>query len=264
MPTPPFDTSYRQPPLDLARPATVSRALFEPRTASYQGPPCGTGLAEVHPVERGRRLLVGQTQHSEGVAETDQGGEKWHHQGDLQREVAGVVVDGYDLCLHRRWLAGDLLRKLGVAHDLGVILESCRYLLFLRRWDDLAALGPLGEADRQCREHEAPCHGETEGESEGPSGRVHAGGLADPLLLDGCERVVVELRYQQPQTTARDGERNHKVPTAVHARDERDDDPDSDAGQQEPRPDDRGRTRVTGSFAGHHCRREHGQRQWRQ
>src|SRR5215218_5020078 len=223
MPTPPFDTSYRQPPLDLARPATVSRALFEPRTASYQGPPCGTGLAEVHPVERGRRLLVRQSQHSEGVAESDQGGEKWHYQGDLQSEVACVVVDGYNLCLHRRWLAGDLLRELAVAHDLGVILESCRYLLLLGGWDDLAALGQLGEAERQCREQDAPRHGETEGESEGPGGRVHACGFTDPLLLDGCERVVVELRHQKPQTTASDGERNHEVPTAVHAGDERDD-----------------------------------------
>src|SRR5215217_1183135 len=188
MPTPPFDTSHRVPP--WVRPAP-------------------SGSAEVHPVERGRRLLVRQSQHAEGVAESDQGGEKWHYQGDLQREVAGVVVDGYDLCLHRRWLAGDLLRELGVAHDLGVILESCRYLLLLRRWDDLTTFGQLREADRQCREQDAPSHGETEGESEGPGRRVHAGGLADPLLLDGCERVVVELRHQQSQTTARDGERNH-------------------------------------------------------
>ena len=107
-------------------------------------------------------------------------------------------------------------------------------------------------------------HGETEGEPEGPGGRVHAGGLADPLLLDGSERVVVELRHQQAQAAARDGERDHEVPAAVHPWDERDDDRDPDGGQQEAGADDRGGTPVTGPLAGDQGRREHGQRQGRQ
>ena len=69
-----------------------------------------------------------------------------HQQGDLRREVAGVVVDGDDRCLNRRGMAGDLFRKLGVAHDLSVVLQSRRDLFLLGGRDDLAALGHLREA----------------------------------------------------------------------------------------------------------------------
>ena len=41
--------------------------------------------------------------------------------------------------------------------------------------------------------------GQAERQAERPAGRVDAGGLADPLLRDRRERVVVELRHEQAQ-----------------------------------------------------------------
>ena len=127
-----------------------------------------------------------------------------------------------DLGLHRRGLPADLLRELSVAHDLGVVLEGGGDLFF---W--AAGITSLFSVMR-VKLHERAAsmmparHGEAEGQPEGPRGRVDAGGLADPFLLDGRERVVVQLRHQQPQPAARDGQREHQVPAAVHARNERD------------------------------------------
>src|SRR4051794_8697664 len=98
----------------------------------------------------------------------------------------------------------------------------------------------MSEAEREHREHDAAGHGEAEGESERPGRGVHAGGLADPLLLDGGQRVVVELGDEQAEAAAGEGEWYHEVPTAARPWDERDDDRDADAGDEEAGADDRG------------------------
>ena len=42
---------------------------------------------------------------------------------NLEGEVPSVGVDGQDFILNRFRLVGDLLLELGIAHDLGIVLE---------------------------------------------------------------------------------------------------------------------------------------------
>ena len=62
------------------------------------------------------------------------------------------------------------------------------------------------------REHDRAGEGEAEREAERARGGVDAGGLADPLVGDRRERVVVELRDEQAEPAAGDDERDREVP----------------------------------------------------
>ena len=62
-------------------------------------------------------------------------------------------------------------------------------------------------------------HGQAERQPERPRGRVHPGGLADPLLLDGGQRVVVELGHQQAQPGPRQQQGPDQPPAEVRSGD---------------------------------------------
>ena len=98
---------------------------------------------------------------------------------------------------------GELLLELGVAHHLGVVLERVGDLLLGGRRQHRAVLRHLGERDRERREHDRAGEREPEREPERPGGGVDAGGLADALVGDRRERVVVELGHQQAEPGAR-------------------------------------------------------------
>ena len=59
---------------------------------------------------------------------------------------------------------------------------------------------------------------EPERQAERAARGVDAGGLADALLLDRGQRVVVELRHEQAETGARDQQRDGEGPARSRAR----------------------------------------------
>ena len=72
-------------------------------------------------------------------------------------------------------------------------------------------------------------------------GGVHAGRLTDALLGDRGERVVVDLRDQEPEPGAAQHQRDHEVEARVGAGDDRDHEQHADGEQQEPGADQRAR-----------------------
>ena len=56
----------------------------------------------------------------------------------------------------------------------------------------------------------APGEGEPEGQPEGSRGGVDSGRLAHPFLRDRRQRVVVQLRDQQPESGSRDHQRDQR------------------------------------------------------
>src|SRR3712207_7901210 len=58
-----------------------------------------------------------------------------------------------------------------------------------------------GEGERG--EHDGSGEGQPEGQPERPGGGVHPGGLADALVGDRAQRVVVQLRDQQDRKSTR-------------------------------------------------------------
>ncbi len=104
---------------------------------------------------------------------------------------------------------------------------------------------------------------QTKGQAERPAGRVHPRRLADTLLLDRCERVVVQLRDQQAEPGPRDDQRNRQIPAAVDPRHQGDDDRDTDCHEDEPGADDgRGSPRIPARLPASIADREHRKRQW--
>ena len=111
----------------------------------------------------------------------------------------------------------------------------------------------------------APANASPNDEPERPAGRVHARRLADALLLDRRERVVVQLRDEQPEAAAGDQER-HDHRTSRSAR----------AGRSGSAPRRRPRAaanparmillglRLPGPLAGEQRDREHAQRERRE
>jgi hypothetical protein len=67
---------------------------------------------------------------------------------------------------HRRRLVGEDPFQLGVAHELGVVLQHGGDVLLLGRWDHRARFHQVGEAERQHREQDAAGHGESERQPE--------------------------------------------------------------------------------------------------
>ena len=149
-------------------------------------------------------VMSGRRTHPEGVGDAEEAGDHGDEERDLEAQVPGIGVDGEDLLLDVRRLVGDLPLELGVAHHLRVGLQRLGDLLLLGRRDHGARLGHVGEAEGQGPEHDAAGHREPEREAEVAGGRVHTGGLADAVLLDGGEGEVVELGDQQAEARAGD------------------------------------------------------------
>ena len=64
----------------------------------------------------------------------------------MQREVSGPSIDEKNLILNHLWLTGDLLLKLGIAHDLCVVFEFGGNLLLLSGRYHGAGFGHVGKA----------------------------------------------------------------------------------------------------------------------
>ena len=80
----------------------------------------------------------------------------------------------------------------------------------------------------------APAKARPKDEPERAAGRVHAGRLADALLLDRGERVVVELGDEEPEPGTGDQKWSDKRPAGVGVRDDRDQNADADADSTNP------------------------------
>ena len=101
-------------------------------------------------------------------------------------------------------------------------------LLLLVGRQHRARLGAGRERDRQRGEHDRAGEGQAEGQPERARRGVDAGRLADPLVGDRRERVVVELRDEQPEPAAGDDQRDRQPPARRRARHDDDE-------QDEPR-----------------------------
>ena len=156
-------------------------------------------------------------------------------------------------------LARDLLLELAIAHHLSVRLHLGGDLLLLGGGNHAARIRQVREAHRQNPEKQAAGHCQSERQAERARGRIHAGGFTDPLLGDGRQGEVVELRHQQTKTRARDQERDHEVPPGVHSRDERNDGRNSNGAESKPDQHDIGWPTRAGFATGEHCHPEHGE-----
>ena len=136
-------------------------------------------------------------------------------QGDLKR-------DRSDLGLIRRissWislrLAVELLVESGVGHHLGVVLQRRGNILLLRRGENGARFRKGRKTEGERDQHDRAGERQPERQPEGASRRVHSGGLADSLLVDRRERVVVELGDEQSEADPGDRERHREVPAGI-------------------------------------------------
>ena len=136
---------------------------------------------------------VGPAHHAEPVEQPEQAGEDRDEQRDLQGARSCVRVDAHDLVLDLGRLTGELLLEPGVAQDLRVLLEGVGDLFLGGGRQHGAVLGHLRENDRERREHDRSGEREPERQPERPGGGVDPGGLADALVGDRGEGVVVEL-----------------------------------------------------------------------
>jgi len=100
--------------------------------------------------------------HAERVREAQQGGEQRHEEGDLERLLAPLVIDAQDLGLDLRRLRGQQRLELGVAHDLGVVLEGRRDLCLLVGGQHRARVRVGDEQGGQRGEHEGAREREAE------------------------------------------------------------------------------------------------------
>ena len=175
-----------------------------------------------------------------------------------------VGVDADDLVLDHLGFARQLLLELGVAHQFGVVLQHLGDLLLVRRREHGAVLGHAGEQERQARQHDGTGERQSERQPERAGRRVDAGGLADPLLRDRRQRVVVELRHQQAEPRSGDDQRDDEVPARVGTGNDRDQRQHADRQQREPQPDDAARSPVAGPLGRQHRHPEHAEREWRE
>ena len=163
-------------------------------------------------------------------------------QRDLKGDVRRVPVDREDACLDLGGSRRSLVERRGCS-DLGVVLQRLRDLLLLRGRDHGARVRHVRERERQRREQNAAGDREAEREPERPGRGVHAGRLADPVFVDRGERVVVELRDQQPEPCSRDHKRQGEPPARIRVGHDRDDQRHPQRAQREPGADDRGGAR---------------------
>ena len=112
--------------------------------------------------------------------------------------VASGGVDADDLVLDLLGLAGEQLLQLRIAHDLRVVFQNVCDVLLVGRGQDVAGLGLVGEGDRERGEQDRARDGQPEREAEGPGRGVDASGLADPLLGDRGEGVVLSCDTSSP------------------------------------------------------------------
>jgi hypothetical protein len=106
--------------------------MYAGRCGNYRG----SGGLDVSPrpcLRRQPRAPVRQAHHPERIEQPQATGEDRDEKGYLQRQMPGVRVDADDLVLNFLGVLGELLLKLGVAHDLGVGLQRVRDLLLLGR-----------------------------------------------------------------------------------------------------------------------------------
>ena len=111
---------------------------------------------------------------------------------------ASVLIRMISACTSAGWPASCSVRAV-LRHHLRVVLESGRDLLLLCRVEHGAVLRHLREGEGQGGEHDRAGERQPEREPERAGCRVDAGGLADPVLGDRREGVVVQLGDQQPQ-----------------------------------------------------------------
>ena len=201
----------------------------------------------------GRRIM------RNAAEEPEERREDRHEQRHLKGEVARLIVDLEDLLLDGRGLVGEQLLELRVAHHLRVIFQRLRDLLLLGGGDHGTRVRHVGERQRERREQDAAGHREAERQPERPRRRVHAGRLADALVVDRGERVVVELRHQQSETRSRDHQRYEEDPAGVGIGHDRHDQRDAHRAEREPGPDDLGRAPATGPPSGEDRDGEHRQ-----
>ena len=135
-------------------------------------------------------------------------------------------------------LAVELLVESGVGHHLGVVLQRRGDFLLLRRGENGARFRKGRETEGERDQHDRAGERQPERQPEGASRRVHAGGLADSLLVDRRERVVVELGDEQSEADPGDRERDREVPAGIGAGDDGDQQDQTDQQERESRPDD--------------------------
>ena len=94
----------------------------------------------------------------------------------------------------------------------------------------------------------APRERESERQPERARRRVHARGLADPFLGHRRQRVVVELRHEQPEPGTREDERDREPPSRLGVWDHEDEAHDADRQQDEARADEARRAALPGAL----------------
>ena len=189
----------------------------------------------------GRRLIRNELTSPIRLARTGTSNATWSETSrasELMRRISARTSVG---------LSVEQRVQLGVAQHLGVVLQDLGDLLLLTGGDHAARLGLGREAQGEGGQHDAAGHRQAERQPERPRGRVDPGGLADPLLLDGGQRVVVELGHQQAQPGSRQQQRADEPPAEVRSGDERDDQQQPHRGEGEPRTDDGARAPLAGS-----------------
>ena len=241
---------WRAAPRTRRAPSWSLRAWF-PRPRSMRPPqPKSMPSSGADGVRSGRRIMRNELARPRRPASSGIGRATWSE----RFRASSLIVQ--DLRLPPRAVRRDQRVELGVAHDLGVVLEHRGDLLLLVGGDDRAVLGHVGEAERERGEHDAAGHGEAEREPERPGRGVHARGLADPLLLDRGERVVVELGDEQAEAAAGDDQRDRRGTTRCDPGNERDDEPRSRRPvSTNPARMMRGRSPVAGPLPGEHGER---------
>src|SRR5204863_4096 len=110
-----------RPAMAVLRMSASSGARRAARRASTSSAlACGAGL---HALGGLGRLRVRQLGHPERVGQSQEAGDERDEERHLQRAVPGVGVDADDFVLGPRRRDAELSLQLGVAHDLGVMLE---------------------------------------------------------------------------------------------------------------------------------------------
>ena len=98
--------------------------------------------------------------------------------------------------------------------------------------------------ERERTQHQGARQGQAERQPERAARGVHARRLADALLGDRRQRVVVELRHQQAQPGAGDDQRDGQPPAGIRAGHDREQDQDAQREQREAGADDARRAPV--------------------
>ena len=138
-------------------------------------------------------------------------------------------------------LTDELLLELGVAHDLGVVLQRAGDLLF-GRGEHGASLGHVGEREGERRQHDRPSERQPERQAERARRGIHPGRFTDAFVRDRRQRVVVQLRHQQIPSPEPAISAGAHVPAGIRPRHDEDQHQQPSGQQQEADPDDGGRT----------------------